>query len=67
MLIFWGLANTQMRGGKKYFLSLIDDYSRKVWVYLLKYKDETFNAFKTWKNLIENQYNKRVKILRTDK
>ncbi|KAL5579868.1 hypothetical protein UlMin_012310 [Ulmus minor] len=62
----WGPAKTQTQGGNKYFLSLIDDYSRKVWVYLLKSKDETFNAFKNWKNLIENQSNKRVKVLRTD-
>ena len=60
----WGPAKTQMQGGNKYFLSLIDDYSRKDWLYLLKSKDETFNAFKNWKSLIENQSNKRVKFLR---
>ena len=30
-------------GGKKYFITFIDDYSRKTWVYILKEKSEAFN------------------------
>lgn len=33
-------------GGAKYFLSIIDDYSKIVWVYLLKQKDQVFDKFK---------------------
>ena len=53
-------------GGKSYFLFIVDDYSRKVWVYLLTNKSETFEKFKEWKNLLENLTNKRMKTLRTD-
>ena len=65
-LDLWGPAQTATRGGARYFLSLIDDYSRKLWVYVLKSKDQVFDVFKTWKALVENQTGKRVKRLRTD-
>ena len=48
------------------FLSLIDDYSRNVWVYILKTKDIAFQRFKEWKKLIEMQTGRKVKKLRTD-
>lgn len=51
--------------GNSYFLSLINDYSRRVCVYVLKSKDQVFKKFKEWKNLIENQCGKKVKKLRT--
>ena len=52
--------------GNKFFLSLIDDFSRKVWIYLLKCKDETVVKFKEWKSLVESQRSKKIKVLRTD-
>ena len=62
----WGPAKVQTQGGNRYFLSIIDDYSRKVWIYLLKNKSDAFTNFKQWKLLVENQTNKKVKALRTD-
>jgi len=53
-------------GGAKYFLTFIDDHSRKVFVYFLKSKDEVFDAFKTFKALVENECDKKIKVLRTD-
>ena len=32
----------------------------------MKQKSDTFGKFKTWKTLIENQMDKKIKILRTD-
>ncbi|TXG54163.1 hypothetical protein EZV62_019419 [Acer yangbiense] len=62
----WGPAKVPTHGGSRYFLSLVDDYSRKVWIYLLKTKDQAFDSFKAWKKLVENQTSKKVKTLRTD-
>ncbi|RYA47095.1 hypothetical protein DD606_23800, partial [Enterobacter cloacae complex sp. GF14B] len=53
-------------GGASYFMTFIDDYSRKVWVYFLKHKDEAFSVFKTFVTLVENQSGKKLKCLRTD-
>jgi hypothetical protein len=52
--------------GYVYYLSFIDDYSRKTWVYFLKSKYEVFNKFKEFKALIENLSERKIKILRSD-
>ena len=37
-----------------YYVSFIDDFSRKTWIYFMKNKDEVFRKFKEFKALIEN-------------
>lgn len=62
----WGPSCTPTQGGNKYFLSIIDDFSRKVWVFLMKNKSDVFENFKNWKTVIENQTGKKIGTLRTD-
>ena len=40
---------------KRYLISFIDDYSRKVWIYFLTEKSEAFTTFKNYKNLVEKE------------
>ena len=53
-------------GGGKYYKSIIDDYSRKFWVYILKEKSEAFSKFKDWCAVVEKEKGCVVKCLRTD-
>jgi len=53
--------------GSLYFLTFIDDFSRKIWVYFIKYKSETFSKFKEFKAEAEKQSGKFIKVLRSDK
>jgi hypothetical protein len=41
------------KGGKRYFMTLIDDATRFYYVYLLKTKDETLDYFKIYKAEVE--------------
>jgi len=41
--------------GKQYFLSFIDDYNRKSWVYLLLEKLEALDFFKSYKKLVKRK------------
>jgi transposase InsO family protein len=52
--------------GYVYYVSFINDYSRKTWLYILKSKDEVFNKFKEFKALIENLSERKIKILMSD-
>jgi hypothetical protein len=52
--------------GYVYYVSFIDDYSHKNWVYFLKSKDEVLGKFKEFKALIENLSERKIKILRSD-
>jgi len=51
----WGSPhNPASLGNCQYFISFVDDYSRKVWIYFLKKKDEAFEKFVEWKKMVEN-------------
>ena len=62
----WGPVQVVSKGGARYFMSFIDDYSKKVWVYFLKNKFEAFAKFKKWKAEVENQTGRKIKCLRSD-
>ena len=49
--------------GYIYYVSFIDDFSRKAWIYFMKNKDEVFKKFKEFKALIEKYTEKKIKIL----
>ncbi|KAL3509160.1 hypothetical protein ACH5RR_028561 [Cinchona calisaya] len=51
--------NNMSRGGKKYYITFIDDYSRYTKLYLLSQKDEVEKMFITFKNEVENQLEKK--------
>nr|KAJ0207727.1 hypothetical protein LSAT_V11C500270100 [Lactuca sativa] len=55
------------RGGKRYFITFCDDFSRYLHVYLLRSKDDAFDAFKRYKAEVENQLERHIKILRSDR
>jgi transposase InsO family protein len=59
------MPSTSLRG-YVYYVSFIDDYSRKNWVYFLKSKDEVLIKFKEFKALVENLSERKIKILRSD-
>ena len=44
-----------------YYVSFIDDFFRKTWIYFMKKKDEVFNKFKEFKDLIENHTENNIK------
>uniref|UniRef100_A0A2N9HCZ1 Integrase catalytic domain-containing protein n=1 Tax=Fagus sylvatica TaxID=28930 RepID=A0A2N9HCZ1_FAGSY len=61
----WGPVSVSSHNSAHYFISFIDDYSRKVWIYFLKWKSEVFSVFKKWKAQVENQTDRKIKYLRT--
>jgi transposase InsO family protein len=53
--------------GNRFFLLLVDDFSRYMWIVLMKTKDKAFAAFKEVKEEIEVERKEKVKALRTDR
>ncbi|KAI3730786.1 hypothetical protein L1987_61963 [Smallanthus sonchifolius] len=62
----WGPYKVLTKDGFRMFLTIVDDFSRAVWVYLLKHKDEVFENVKCFFHLIKNQFGKTVKVFRSD-
>ena len=59
------LKYVQTRGGKKYFVTFIDDCTKYCYVYLLS-KDEALEKFMHYKNEVENQLGRKIKAIRGD-
>ena len=53
------------KGGKKYFVTFIDYFSKYCYVYLLHSKDQMLD--KIYKNKVENFYDIKINYLRSDK
>ncbi|GMQ07023.1 hypothetical protein CsSME_00051392 [Camellia sinensis var. sinensis] len=58
-----GPLKPMSNGQNRYFLTFIDDYSRKTWVYFLKRKLEVFSIFKEFKVFVEKQSGYYIKTL----
>jgi hypothetical protein len=49
------------------FITFIDDYSRYGYIYPIKERSEALDKFKIFKAKVENQHNKKIKIVRSDR
>jgi transposase InsO family protein len=58
--------NTPSLGGARYLFTLLDDHSKKLWIYFLKRNSDAFQHFKEWQALVERQSGLKVKALRSD-
>ena len=62
-----GPMSVEARGRYRYFLTFTYDLSRYGYIYLIKYKSETFEKFKKFQSEVENHRNKKIKFLRSDR
>jgi hypothetical protein len=62
----WGPLSSPSFSGCKYFLTFIDDFSRRTWVYFLKLKSEVFDMFLACKALVKKQFGHQLQRLRTN-
>ena len=62
----WGPQPIRSHGDARYFVTFVDDYSRKIWVYFMWEKSEVFVKFKEWKAGVENQTGRKIKYLCSD-
>ena len=53
--------------GKQYFITFIEDFSRYGYLYLIHEKSQSLEVFKSFKVEVENQLNKRIKKVRSDR
>jgi hypothetical protein len=61
----WGLFR-KAHGDARYMLTIIYDYTRRVWPYFLKNKSNAFESLKTSMDMVEKHLERKLKVLRTD-
>ena len=59
-----GPVNIKSLGGASYFVTFIDDASRKVWEYPMKNKSEVIGIFQKFHVVVERETKKLLKCLR---
>ena len=52
--------------GNNYFVSFIDDFSRRYWVYIMRHKGKVLKLFVKWKREMEKNTRRKIKILHSD-
>lgn len=62
----WSPYRTPSTSGAVYFLTIVDDYSRAVWIYLMVKKREVAAILQKFCSMVERQFEKRVKMVRSD-
>ena len=63
---YWEPMRVPSLGGARYFLSIINDYSKMTYVFTMKQKFEAFKFFKHWTIFMKNETKKTRKYLRID-
>ncbi len=59
-------TKTESIGGCKYYVSFINDHTRKVWVYFMKHKGEVFQHFLNFKAMVEKEKGVSIKCPRSN-
>lgn len=62
----YGSIQVDTLSRNKYFVSFIDNSTRKIWIFLIKQKNEVFEVFEKFKALVEKQSICYIKGLRKD-
>ncbi|KAL4323650.1 hypothetical protein GQ457_11G006340 [Hibiscus cannabinus] len=62
----WGPYRTQTYDNYRYFLTIVDDYSRSTWTYLLKQKSDVISIIPSFIAMIKRQYGFDLKVFRSD-
>ena len=50
----------------RYFLTIVDDFSRVVWTYLLIDKLEVFDMFMSFVAMIDRQFSQTIQVVQSD-
>ncbi|KAJ0580529.1 putative RNA-directed DNA polymerase [Helianthus annuus] len=62
----WGGYKTPSSNQSRYFLTIVDDYSRAVWVYLLRHKSDASDHVVYFQRMVKTQFGKVIKKIRCD-
>jgi len=61
----YGPLKVKSFSGGIYFMTFIDDHSRKLWAYALKTKDQVLDVFKQFHVFVERETGKKLKCIHT--
>jgi hypothetical protein len=62
----WGLAHFVYKGGHKYYIIFIDDFSYHIWIYFMKHRSEDLTIYKNFSAMIRTHFDTSIHVFRAD-
>ena len=62
----WGPHKTPTHFGKRFFLTIVDDYTRCTWLFLMNHKSKTQHLLESFITFAQNQFQASIKTIRVD-
>ncbi|KAL0313533.1 UNVERIFIED_CONTAM: Retrovirus-related Pol polyprotein from transposon RE1 [Sesamum radiatum] len=62
----WGPYKIALLTNCYYFLTIVDDFSRAIWLFLLKHKSQVHHILATFFKMVTTQFQTSVKVVRSD-
>lgn len=62
----WGPYQSYTHAGQRFFLTIVDDYSRFTWVFMMRHKYDALILIPKFFKYVETQFNKHIKQFRSD-
>jgi hypothetical protein len=62
----WGRYRHPSISGAYYFLTVVDDYTRFTWIFLMRHKNKTQSLLKQFFSYVHTQFDSHIKIFQSD-